>query len=241
MKIQAFTIDDIPLIKPGDDLAELILRSCELEDKDIIVIASTIISKSEGRFVRLDDVRTSEDARFVELVLRESAEILIRDPFLLTQLPNGYVCTNAGIDRSNIANGYALLLPKEPDESANRIRNAIYERTGKKISVIISDTSGRAFRIGQTGVAIGCTGIPATRDWRGEKDVYGHILQVTNEAIIDELAGLANLLMGEADDMKPVVIIRGFDFYDEDRGNASELIRSEDEDMIKKALRNKHE
>lgn len=247
MKATAFTVENIPLIKPGDDVGCLIVERAELEEHDIIAISSTIVSKSEDRIISLDKVKVSRRAesiakrndnepRFVQAVLDESTEVLIESPFLLVRIKSGSICVNAGIDRSNVSGSTnVLLLPEFPDESAKRIKDTIFELTGKKVSVIITDTNGRAFRMGQTGAAIGIAGISPTRDWRGTEDLFGRILEVKNEAIVDELAGFANMLMGEGNGGTPVAIIRGLDLYHESSG-INELFRPEKEDVIRQAL-----
>ncbi|MDL5502381.1 MAG: coenzyme F420-0:L-glutamate ligase, partial [Candidatus Methanoperedens sp.] len=149
------------------------------------------------------------DPRFVQAVLDESVEILLESPFLLVRIKNGSICVNAGIDHSNVeGSDNILLLPKNPDKSAFDLKKSLFNYTGKNVSVVITDTNGRAFRTGQTGAAIGCAGIKPTRDWRGTKDLFGRVLEVKNEGIVDEIAGFANILMGEGDGGMPIVVIR---------------------------------
>jgi len=248
LNAEAITVENIPLIKPGDDIARVIAERAKLEEKDIIIISSTIVSKSENRIFSLDGIKVtgraetiakknSSDPRFVQIVLDESEEVLLDSPFLLVRMKNGSICVNAGIDRSNVeGQENVLLLPEVPDDSAGRIRDSLFKLTGKKVSVIITDTNGRAFRIGQTGAAIGITGIKPTRDWRGTKDLFGRVLEVKNEAVVDEIAGFGNFLMGEGNGGTPVVIIRGLNLYHESSG-IKELIRPEREDVILRALR----
>jgi len=248
LNAEAITVENIPLIKPGDDIARVIAERAKLEEKDIIIISSTIVSKSENRIFSLDGIKVtgraetiakknSNDPRFVQIVLDESEEVLLDSPFLLVRMKNGSICVNAGIDRSNVeGQENVLLLPEVPDDSAGRIRDSLFKLTGKKVSVIITDTNGRAFRIGQTGAAIGITGIKPTRDWRGTKDLFGRVLEVKNEAVVDEIAGFGNFLMGEGNGGTPVVIIRGLNLYHESSG-IKELIRPEREDVILRALR----
>ncbi len=250
MKITAFAVGDMPLIKPGDDIARLVAEKTELEDHDIVIISSTIVSKSEDRILPLGSVRITRkakdiaekngnDPRFVQAVLDESEEILLESPFLLVRTNNGSICVNAGIDRSNVdGEDNILLLPESPDKSAKKIKDSLFELIGKKISVIITDTNGRAFRLGQTGAAIGIAGIRPTRDWRGTKDLFGRILEVKNEAVVDEIAGFANILMGEGDGGTPIAVIRGLDLYNESSG-ITELYRPEEEDEIRKALKSR--
>ncbi|MDO9097770.1 MAG: coenzyme F420-0:L-glutamate ligase [Candidatus Methanoperedens sp.] len=248
MSITAFAVGNIPLIKAGDDIARLLSEKTELKEHDIVVISSTIVSKSEGRIIPLGTVKPTEmaktianknqnDPRFVQAVLDESEEILLESPFLLVRTKHGSICVNAGIDHSNVeGSDNILLLPEDPDASALKTKDSIFKYTGKKVSVVITDTNGRAFRIGQTGAAIGIAGIKATRDWRGTKDLFGRVLEVKNEAVVDEIAGFANILMGEGNGGTPIVIIRGMDLYDESYG-IKELYRPEEEDVIKKALK----
>lgn len=250
MNAEAITVENIPLIKPGDDIARIIAERAKLEEKDIIIISSTIVSKSENRIFSLDGIKVtgraetiakknSSDPRFVQVVLDESEEVLLDSPFLLVRMKNGSICVNAGIDRSNVeGQENVLLLPEVPDESAGRIRDSLFKLTGKKVSVIITDTNGRAFRIGQTGAAIGIAGIRPTRDWRGTRDLFGRVLEVKNEAVVDEIAGFGNFLMGEGNGGTPVVIIRGLNLYHESSG-IKELFRPEREDVILRALRSR--
>ena len=243
MSLEAFVVKGIPTIEKGDELGNIISELAQLEEGDIIVVASTVVAKSEGMAIHMDDVEPGDDARriarlngedqrFVQAVLNESEDILIESPFLLVQTPRGHICVNAGIDRSNIQEGFVLSLPEDPDRSAKNIKDA----TGKNVAVIISDTCGRPFRTGQTGIAIGCAGIAAIKDWRGKKDIFGRELKVTREAIVDELAGFANMLMGEGSERTPVVIIRGVQ-WQEGKDGIRSIYRPEAKDLIKKALK----
>ncbi|NJD77410.1 MAG: coenzyme F420-0:L-glutamate ligase [Candidatus Methanoperedens sp.] len=248
MKATAFTVEDIPLIKPGYDIGKLICEKTGIEEHDIVVVSSTIVSKSENRILKLCDINVTHEAqtiakknhndpRFVQAVLDQSEEILLEMPFLLVRMKNGSICVNAGIDHSNVdGHENILLLPDSPDESAKRIKETIFTITGKRVSVVITDTNGRAFRMGQTGAAVGIAGIKATRDWRGTTDLFGRILEVKNEAIVDEIAGFSNILMGEGNGGTPIAIIRGLEMFYEP-GTIQELYRPENEDVISKALR----
>ncbi|GFO97775.1 F420-dependent oxidoreductase [groundwater metagenome] len=247
MKATVFTVEKIPLIKPGDNIGQLISERTELKELDIVIISSTVVSKSENRTRSIRNLTVTERAKnialrnniepgFVQAVLNESIEVLLESPFLLVRMKNGSICVNAGIDHSNVeGSDNILLLPEDPDESARKTKDSLFEFTGKKVSVIITDTNGRAFRIGQTGAAVGIAGIKAMRDWRGTCDLFGRVLEVKNEGVVDELAGFANLLMGEGDGGTPVVVIRGLDMYHESYG-IRELLRPEKEDVIRKAL-----
>jgi len=242
LRTEAFTVNSIPLIKQGDDLTDF-LRDVVLQDGDIVVIASTIVSKAEGLMRSLESFTPSErarriaaglqeDPRFIEAVLGQSTEILIEKPFLLVESKFGQVCVNAGLDRSNVEEGFVLLLPDDPSQSAWRIRTRINERYGKNVAVIITDTCGRSFREGQTGVGIGFAGIASMKDWRGTKDLEGKTLEITNEGVGDEIAGLANLMMGEGAGGTPIVIVRGITYEDCE----CKVFRSKETDVIRKAI-----
>lgn len=247
MNVTAFPVEKIPLIKPGDDIAHLLCERTQLKEHDIVVISSTIVSKSEGRIVSLNNVKPTERAKiiakrnniepgFAQAVLDHSTEILIESPFLLVRINNGSICVNAGIDHSNVeGSNNIVLLPEDADKSALELKNKIFQYSGKTVSVIITDTNGRAFRNGQTGAALGCAGIKPLRDWRGTKDLFGRVLEVKNEAVIDEIAGFANVLMGEGDGGTPIVILSGMGLYYESYG-IQELYRSEKEDFIRSAI-----
>ena len=234
-------IEGIPDIYMGDDLAEKIICALntsnqKLEIGDIVVITSKIVSKAEGRFIRSKDVepsafaqriaqRSKKSAREIEVILQESSRpVKITDHVLIMETLHGFVCANAGVDQSNVIEkeGF-LLLPKEPDRSAERIREALQQYFHVEIAVIISDTFGRPWRMGQTNVAIGVSGMDPIVDYRGTHDMYQRELSVTEIAIADELAGAAELVMGKADGI-PVAIIRGY-AYPKGEGRASHLIR----------------
>ncbi len=217
--VTCYLVAGMPVIYEGDDLASLIDSLFELQDGDVICIASTIVAKAGGRTRFLDDYSPSpsaeciaaaigKDPRFVQAVLDESEEILLEKPFILSVTRFGHIGVNAGIDQSNVGKGKILLLPENPAASAHKIR----AKLSKDCAVIITDTCGRPFRCGVTGVAIGWSGIAALRDWRGEQDIHGRKLEITLEAIADEIAGMANLLMGEAGDGTPVAVIRGLQY-----------------------------
>ena len=217
--IQGFLVYGLPVVKEDDDLASLIRSHLQIQEGDVVCIASTIVAKSEGRFRKLDDYypgpratrianTIEKDPRFVQAVLDESVEILLEKPFILSVTRFGHIGVNAGIDQSNVGEDRILLLPLDPQSSAERIRS----RLGKDCAVIITDTCGRPFRCGVTGVAIGWSGIAALRDWRGVPDMNGRKLEITLEAIADEVAGMSNLLMGEAGDGTPVAVIRGLKY-----------------------------
>jgi len=239
----------IPLIKPGDDIGEIIVRAAEaqgvgIRDEDVIVITQKIVSKAEGRVVALKDVVPSEfaehigrtmnkDPRLVEVVLRETNRIIrMKDGHLIMETKHGFVCANAGVDRSNIGGeDFVSLLPEDPDRSAMEIRDRIRELTGKSPAVIITDTWGRPWRLGHVDFAIGVAGMNPFRDYRGEADMFGYTLRVTRMAVADELACAAELAKGKSEGI-PVVIIRGYD-YPKGEGSAKDLIRPIEEDLFR--------
>jgi coenzyme F420-0:L-glutamate ligase/coenzyme F420-1:gamma-L-glutamate ligase len=244
LKIEAFTVENVPAVKPKDDIADF-LKDIDLRNGDIVVIASTIVSKAEGLIRGLDDFVPSEmarriaeglneDARFIEAVLQETVEVLIEKPFLLVENKFQQICVNAGLDRSNVQDGCVLMLPHDPSESARKIQKRIKEKYRKDVAVILTDTCGRSFREGQTGVGIGFAGISPMKDWRGMKDLEGRTLEITNEGIGDEISGMANILMGEGNYGTPIVIIRGITYDDGD----NHILRPKETDVIRKAIKN---
>jgi coenzyme F420-0:L-glutamate ligase/coenzyme F420-1:gamma-L-glutamate ligase len=241
--MEVFVVEKIPIIRAGDDLASIISSKFEFKDGDIVVICSKIVSKAEDRIRELKSYKPGKkaielaeklkcDAEFVQAVLDESEEVLIEHPILLVKAKFGNVCVNAGIDRSNVEKGKILLPPKNPDGSAKQLRKRLKEITGKRIGVIITDTNGRCFRKGVVGFAIGISGIKALRNWIGEKDLYGNILEITVECIADEIAAFSNLLMGEGSDATPVVVFRGLKNM-LGRGSMDEVYRRREEDIIR--------
>lgn len=255
MTLTIHPIPGIPIIRPGDSLPEIILEALKknaltFEDEDILVIAQKIVSKAEGRFVNLNTVIPSEkalelaqvtkkDPRFVELVLQESASVLrAREGTLIVEHKLGFVCANAGIDHSNVqglsdnAEDWVLLLPENPDRSAAVIQKEVFLHTGKNVGVLIIDSHGRAWRLGTVGVAIGLAGVPALVDLRGKPDIFGYRLRVTVVGAADELAAAASLVMGQADEMIPAVLVRGFP-YPLRRSSLNELIRPKEQDLFR--------
>jgi len=232
-------------IQPTDDLVDLLLSSSKtsLENGDVLVIAQKIISKHEGRVVNLESVIPSElsigiasaydkDPKLVEVILSESERIVrMEHGVIIVQTKHGFVCANAGIDESNVEKDYATLLPKDSDVSAQKIRKQILQQTGKKIAVIISDTFGRPFRIGQTDHAIGISGMDAILHYEGTPDTFGKILRVTATAISDELCSAAELVMGKTKKC-PAAIIKNFEFK-ENTGSISSLMRPQNEDLFR--------
>jgi coenzyme F420-0:L-glutamate ligase/coenzyme F420-1:gamma-L-glutamate ligase len=245
--------DDVPTVARGDDLAALIVAAAErarvdLRNDDVLVLAQKIVSKSEGRAVRLDSVQASDrarelakaadkDPRVVELILQESTEVLrVRPGAIVVVHRLGFVLANAGIDASNVeperGAETVLLLPENPDASAERIRADIRRLAGADVGVIVNDSFGRAWRLGTVGTAIGAAGLPGLLDMRGTPDRTGRALRVTEVGIADELAAAASLLMGQAAEGRPIVHVRGFPYPRRD-GNAGELIRPKHMDMFR--------
>ena len=230
-------------IIPDDNLSKIIINSTDIDDGDILVIAQKVISKQEGRIVELSSVKTSllsegissqynKDPRIVELILSESKRIVrMKSGLIIVETNHGFICANAGIDESNVADGFATLLPLNSDKSAELIRNKILDETGKNIAIIIADTFGRPFRMGQTNCAIGISGLNPILDYSGTLDSFDRILRVTAIAIADELSAAAELVM-EKTKKSPVVIIRNYP-YDLMDKSIDDLIRPENEDLFK--------
>jgi coenzyme F420-0:L-glutamate ligase/coenzyme F420-1:gamma-L-glutamate ligase len=230
-------------IEPSDDISELILKSTQLKDGDILVIAQKIISKQEGRIIDLSSVTPSllaegissqydKDPRIVELILSESKRIVrMKNQIIIVQTNHGFICANAGVDESNVKNGYAVLLPIDSDMSAKIIREKIKSNSNKNVAIIISDTFGRPFRMGQTNCAIGISGLSPLLDYAGTLDSFEKILRVTEIAVADEFSAAAELVMGKT--LKcPAAIIRDYSFDFKENG-ISELIRHDAEDLFK--------
>jgi coenzyme F420-0:L-glutamate ligase/coenzyme F420-1:gamma-L-glutamate ligase len=252
--LQLIALPKFPLVRAGDDLADLILQVLDssrvrLVNGDILILAQKIVSKSEGRLVDLNGVKPSDrayalaakcrkDPRFIEVVLRESRAVLRARPGLLVvEHRLGFVCANAGVDRSNIsgedAEGeWVLLLPEDPDASCRSLRSRLQQASGAEVGVIINDSHGRAWRNGIVGVAIGVAGLPALEDLRGRMDLFDYQLQITQVAAADELASAASLLMGQAGEGLPVVHARGFP-YPMRESTMTELIRPKDQDAFR--------
>ena len=230
-------------ITPDDNLSKIIINSADIDDGDILVIAQKVISKQEGRIVDLSSVKTSllsegissqynKDPRIVELILSESKRIVrMKSGLIIVETNHGFICANAGIDESNVADGFATLLPLNSDKSAELIRNKILDETGKNIAIIIADTFGRPFRMGQTNCAIGISGLNPILDYSGTLDSFDRILRVTAIAIADELSAAAELVM-EKTKKCPLCIIRNYS-YDSTTKSVDELIRPENEDLFK--------
>jgi len=245
METRVCQVEDIPLLSEGDSLASYLADYAE--NADLIAVASTAVSKVEGRVRSLDEYEPSnrarelaerlsdeddeKDPRFAQAVLDESVELLIEEPFMLAVTRFGHVAPNAGIDRSNVeGDDTVLLLPRAPNESAERLHKEL------DTPVVVTDTCGRAFRRGQTGVAVGWSGLSAVLDWRGEEGLHGHELEATEEAVVDEIAGYANLHMGEGGGGTPAV---GFENVEPLVSRAADdvLFRPEEDDVVRAALR----
>jgi coenzyme F420-0:L-glutamate ligase/coenzyme F420-1:gamma-L-glutamate ligase len=258
-------LSNIPLIRHGDDLADILVNALretaiQLQDGDILVLAQKIVSKAEGRTVNLKTVipsgraldlaeSTQKDPRVVELILRESNEILRTRPgAIIVEHKLGFVCANAGIDHSNVAppelskgsetfrrlnpEDWVLLLPENPDRSAEQIREKIEAASSAHIGVLIIDSHGRAWREGTVGTAIGIAGLPGLVDLRGQPDLFGFKLQITQVGVADELAAAASLMMGQAAEGTPAVHVRGFPYPLRD-GKLGELLRSKEQDLFR--------
>ncbi|HWP85583.1 MAG TPA: coenzyme F420-0:L-glutamate ligase [Terriglobia bacterium] len=247
-RLELWAVAGLPEIRAGDCLADLLCRSLAdhnqpLEDGDVLVVAQKIVSKAEGRLVELAQVTPSayarsvaeqfgKDPRQVEVVLRESRRIVRMDAgVIIVETHHGLVCANAGVDASNVPEGWVALLPVDPDRSALRLRQNIAERTGQQVAVIISDTFGRPWREGLTNVAIGVAGFGPLLDYRGEKDGQGHVLTATVMAVADELAAAAELVMGKTA-RRPAAVIRNFPWTARE-GAAAELIRPREKDLFR--------
>ncbi len=231
-RLELFGIEGVPVVKPGDDLAGLIVAACpDLRDGDVLVVASKVVAKAEGQ---LEAVDPDDPLSHKPLVEREAVRVLRRrGDLLITETKHGFVCANSGIDRSNVEDGMVVLLPEDPDRSARRMRDAIRARAGVEVAVIVSDTFGRTWRRGLTDVALGCAGIGAVLDLRGSTDTYGHELQVTVVAVVDEIAGAAELVMGKATGICAAVV-RGVDPAWLRRGSVrEEIVRSPHEDLFR--------
>ena len=232
----------LPEVEAGADLAELVAQHYELEDGDVVVLAQKIVSKAEGRVVRLDEIEPSaearelagpgDDARHVEAVLRESVRVVrARGSLVIAETRHGFVCASAGVDASNAPEpGMLVLLPLDPDASARGVRARLHELTGRTVAVIVSDSFGRPWRHGTTDVAIGVAGLTPLLDLRGDRDTAGYELQSTQIAIGDELAGAAELVMGKTNRV-PGAVIRGFAAKGD--GSARDLVIPAERDLFR--------
>jgi coenzyme F420-0:L-glutamate ligase len=233
--LTVFPVEGVPEVARGDVLAELLVEAARTQDtpfepRDCVVVTQKVVSNAEGRVVPLD---AGDPGARRALIESESARVLRRrDELVISETRHGFVCANAGIDLSNVDEGYAALLPVDPDRSARRIRDGIRAQAGVDVAVIVSDTFGRAWRVGLTDVAIGVSGLAAVVDLRGQSDAHGRELQVTEIALADEIAGAAELVKGKAANV-PAVVVRGLDATWFREGSARELVRPPAEDLFR--------
>jgi coenzyme F420-0:L-glutamate ligase / coenzyme F420-1:gamma-L-glutamate ligase len=241
-EIRVIPVLGMPEVREGDDLAGLIGERAELEDGDVVVVAQKVVSKLEGRVVRLADVEPSSlahalagehDPRHVEVVLREAARIArARAGFVIAETRHGFVCASAGVDASNApAPGEVVLLPEDPDASAERVRGRLRELTGRTVAVLVTDSFGRAWRQGTTDVAVGAAGLEVLLDLKGARDAAGYELQGTTIAVADEIAGAAELVMGKLAGV-PAAVVRGVAHLAGD-GRARDLVMPPERDLFR--------
>ena len=239
--MNVFPVRGLAEIREGDDLAALVAERIGLEDGDVVVLAQKVVSKAEGRIVRLEELEPSararelagdDDPRRIEAILREAAEVVrVRPPLVIAQTRHGFICASAGVDASNAPEpGTLVLLPLDPDASAARIRARFEELTGATVGVIVADSFGRPFRMGTSDVAIGAAGIRVLEDLRGTLDRSGYELRSTQIALADEIAGAAQLVMGKADGI-PAAVVRGLEV--EGEGVARDLVIPEERDLFR--------
>ncbi|HVO94444.1 MAG TPA: coenzyme F420-0:L-glutamate ligase [Terriglobales bacterium] len=248
-RLELIGLEGIGEVRAGDSVGQLICEACAVEnvaldDKDVLIIAQKIVSKSEGRRTTLDGIQPSARARdlareldkepeLVEVILGESRRVIRSGGrALIVETHHGFVCANAGVDQSNVGLRQVALLPQDPDRSAREIRAEIAQRTGKSPAVIVSDSFGRAWRVGTVDVAIGVAGMNAIKDERGSDDRYGYQLKAAVAAVADEFAAAAELVMGKRDGV-PVVIARGYDLEKTAEGSVKQLLRPEAEDLFR--------
>lgn len=248
--IRIIPVTGMPIIKEGDDLGLLICEAAArqgtpIEDGDIIVVTHVVVSRAEGSVVNLNEIspskfaetiakRFGKDPALVEVILRESNSIVrMGDGHIIAETKHGFICANAGVDKSNVpGDRNVALLPRDPDLSARRIRHRIKEITGKDVAIIISDTHGRPLREGEINVAIGVAGIKPIRDRRGDKDLFGYTLRVKRMAVADELSSAAELVIGQADEGIPAAIIRGYKYEPSEDATARELIMPREKNLF---------
>ena len=243
--LRVIGLEGIPEVRPEDDVAALIADGAEraggIEEGDVVVVAHKVVSKAEGRVVRLDDVEPSayardlagdEDPRRLEVILREAARVVrTRPPLVIAETRHGFVCASAGVDSSNAPeSGTVVLLPVDPDASAERLRSRLAELTGVVVGVVVTDSFGRAWRQGTTDVAVGVAGVRALLDLRGERDRTGYELHATQIALADEIAGAAELVMGKTTQV-PAAIVRGLDVAGD--GCARDLVMPAERDLFR--------
>ena len=249
--IQVIAVENLPLIKKGDNLGQLIVETAKkqntpIQEKDVIVVTHVAVSKAEGNIINLDQVTPSERAKeiaqkinkdpaMVEVILQETKDIIrIGQNSIITETKSGVICANAGVDRSNVSGDRNVVpLPKNPNASAQNIRQEIKRLTGANVAVIVSDTHGRPFRMGEINVTVGVAGIKPIRDRRGEKDLFGYVLRIKQTAIADELSSAAELVIGQANEGIPAAIIRGYKYQTAENASATELTRPKEKDLFR--------
>jgi len=250
--VQVIAIEGLPLSKEGDNIGQLIVDAAKkqgtlLQERDVIVVTHVFVSKAEGTIVDLDTItpseqaleiakQTNKDPALVEIILQEAKDVVRVGPnSIITETKSGTISANSGIDRSNVLGERNVVpLPRDPNRSARNIRAEIKRLTGIDVAVIVSDTHGRPFRMGEINVAIGVAGIKPIRDRRGEKDLFGYTLRIKQTAIADELASAAELVIGQADEGIPVAVIRGYKVYQAiENVSATELIRPKEKDLFR--------
>ncbi|MFW9927862.1 MAG: coenzyme F420-0:L-glutamate ligase [Candidatus Thorarchaeota archaeon] len=246
--IEIFPVPDLPIFELNDDIAQIIydLYGQNLKDNDILVIAQKIVSKVEGCEIAYENINPSEfakqfgmiadkDPRIVEVILNESSSIVrMSKTLLITETHHGFICANAGVDRSNAKNNHVLTLPKNPDQSAQNIRTKLMSLLKvNNLGVLISDTFGRALRVGTTNIAIGVAGIDPLLNYAHKKDLFGYEMMHTTVAVVDELAAAAGLVMGQADEGTPIIVIRGYTKFNKiDNPSSSVLNRKRQEALF---------
>lgn len=249
--IQVLAVKGMPLIKNGDSLGKLIVEAAKnqgtpIQPQDVVVVTHVVVSKAEGNIINLDEVKpsqraleiaaqTNKDPALVQVILDETKDIVrIGQNSIITETKSGIICANAGVDRSNVSGDRNVVpLPKNPNESAQNIRREIKILTGSDVAVIVSDTHGRPFRMGEINIAIGVAGFVPIRDRRGEKDLFGYVLRIKQTAIADELASAAELVIGQANEGIPVAIIRGYSYKASENAGATSLIRAKEKDLFR--------
>jgi coenzyme F420-0:L-glutamate ligase/coenzyme F420-1:gamma-L-glutamate ligase len=249
--VQVFAVENLPLIEKGDNLGKLIVEAAKkqntpIQEKDIVVVTHVVVSKAEGNVIDLDKVKPSEKAKeiaqktnkdpaLVEVILQETKDIVrVGQNSIITETVSGIICANAGVDRSNVSGDRNVVpLPKNPSASAENIRKEIKLLTDADVAVIISDTHGRPFRLGEINVAVGVAGFKPIRDRRGEKDLFGYTIRIKQTAIADELSSAAELVIGQTNEGIPAAIIRGYNYQKDDKASATSLTRAKERDLFR--------
>ena len=249
--VQVFAVENLPLIKKRDNLGKLIVEAAKkqgtpIQANDVIVVTHVVVSKAEGNVINLDQVKPSEKAKemaqktnkdpaLVEVILQETKDIVrVGQNSIITETVSGIICANAGVDRSNVSGDRNVVpLPKNPNASAENIRREIKRLTGVNVAVIVSDTHGRPFRLGEINVAVGVAGFKPIRDRRGEKDLFGYVLKIKQTAIADELASAAELVIGQANEGIPAAIIRGYKYQTDENAASTPLTRAKEKDLFR--------